>query len=176
MYPLYTAIFKVLAMQKLTLHELSMIYLKQIRTQKTTCLRSSVIKQVDIMCSIKNDKRLFWIASSAKYENIGLWWQRWVSLFHHFMSQATPPGRSFVPLCCPSTTLVPLPPALTPVFPRELGRVTPAEPLFLSSGSGDRRTLSRSAWVGEYPHEYRAVTSEQRLTLQTFPSSNSPSY
>jgi hypothetical protein len=159
MYPLYTAICRALAIQKLTLHELSLIYLKQISTQKTTCLRSSVIKQVYNMCSVQNDIRLCWIARSTKYENISFWWLRWVSLFHHFMSQATPPGRSFVPLCCPSATLVPLPPALTPVFPRELGRATPAEPLFLSSGSGDRRTLSRSAWVAEYRHEYRAVTS-----------------
>jgi hypothetical protein len=107
---------------------------------------------------------------------------RGVRLLHHFMSHAMPPLCSCLPLCGPSATLVALPltfvALLTALSPRALVRTSPGELLFLSSGSGDRRALSRAAWGAEYwyqcTQEARHVEqpAQTHLALETFPSSN----
>lgn len=94
-----------------------------------------------------------------------------IRLFHHSTSHAIPPLCSGFPLCGPSSTLDQLPSTLTRLFPLSLSYIFPLPstlaltptPLssqilvrtlprgvsFLSSGSGERRALSRTAYETE---------------------------
>jgi hypothetical protein len=99
-----------------------------------------------------------------------------------------PPWRSRVSLCGPPPTWVALPRTfvarLAPVWLRALVPTSPGELLFLSSGSGDRRTLSRMPWVTEYWYQSthlarhveqpaKSITAYTKLlAFEIFPSSN----